>query len=188
VHSRGNTRSEPIIRNFFAKGSGQEEVRSQLPGFYPRLWRFSLSLSGERNSADDLAQATSARALEHAEKFQAGTSLAAWLFTMARRIWLNEKRAERIRGAGGLVSIDEFELPSPETDAEMNTFARQVLKQVMALPEAQRSTVVLVYVEGYTYREASEVLGIPIGTVMSRLAAARTKLQTAQEQRKTGLR
>lgn len=179
-----NTRSERIIRNFFKKGSGADEVRAQLPGLYPRLWRFALSLTGDRQSADDLAQATAMRAIEQADKFQAGTTLAAWLFTMMRRIWLNEKRAERIRGTGSMVSLDDIELPSNEASAEMNTFTRQVFDQVMALPEAQRTTLFLVYVEGHSYREAAEVLGIPIGTVMSRLAAARKTIQDQTDQRK----
>ena len=59
---------------------------------------------------------------------------------------------------------------------ESNILAGQVLRKVQALPEAQRETVFLVYVEGLSYREAAETLGIPIGTIMSRLAAARAKL------------
>ncbi|MEM7429764.1 MAG: RNA polymerase sigma factor, partial [Pseudomonadota bacterium] len=59
---------------------------------------------------------------------------------------------------------------------QANLFARQVLSEVMKLPEAQRVTVLLVYMEGYSYREASEMLDIPVGTVMSRLSAARSKL------------
>ena len=161
-------------------------MRAGLPDLYPRLWRFALSLTGERAGADDLAQATAARALEQAAKYQAGTSLAAWLFTMARRIWLNEKRAERIRGAGALVPIEEIDLPAQNPDAETNRMAREVLMRVMALPEAQRATVLLVYVEGHTYKEAAAILEIPIGTVMSRLAAARQKIQTAPDLRKAG--
>ncbi|WP_422374448.1 RNA polymerase sigma factor [Roseibium sp.] len=161
-------------------------MRAGLPELYPRLWRFALSLTGERAGADDLAQATAARALEQAAKYQAGTSLSAWLFTMARRIWLNEKRAERIRGTGTLVPIEQIDLPAQNPDVETNRMAREVLTRVMALPEAQRATVLLVYVEGHTYKEAAAVLEIPIGTVMSRLAAARQKLQTAPDQRKAG--
>lgn len=161
-------------------------MRAGLPDLYPRLWRFALSLTGERTGADDLAQATAARALEQAAKYQAGTSLSAWLFTMARRIWLNEKRAERIRGAGTLVPVEDIDLPAQTADAETNRMAREVLTKVMALPEAQRATVLLVYVEGHTYKEAAAILEIPIGTVMSRLAAARQKLQTATDQRRAG--
>ena len=152
-----------------------------MPEVYPRIWRFALALSGDRSSADDLAQATAMRAIEHAGKFQAGTSLDRWLFTIARRIWLNEKRAESVRRAGGLVPVEDFELPDTGADTEENIFAREVFSQVMALPEAQRATVLLVYVEGNSYREASEILDIPIGTVMSRLAAARKAIQQAQK-------
>ena len=61
-------------------------------------------------------------------------------------------------------------------EIETNIFAAQVLREVLDLPESQRETVLLVYVEGLTYREAAEVLKVPVGTVMSRLAAARLKL------------
>lgn len=163
-------------------------MRSELPRLYPRLWRFALSLTGDRESAEDLAQATAIRAIEQAGKFKSGTSMVAWLFTMMRRLWLNELRASHIRGAGRMVPIDEVELPSTEANAEVNTFRRQVFEQVMRLPEAQRSTVVLVYVEGYTYREASEILDVPIGTVMSRLAAARQTIQALSDVQKVRAR
>lgn len=163
-------------------------MQAGLPGAYPRLWRFALSLTGDRAAADDLAQATAARALEHGEKFQPGTKLEAWLFTLARRIWLNEKRAERVRRAGGLAPVEEIDISDAGPDAETNIFAREVLKRVMALPEAQRATVVLVYVEGHSYREAADILDIPIGTVMSRLAAARKTLQDAVTERKARIR
>jgi RNA polymerase sigma-70 factor (ECF subfamily) len=77
------------------------------------------------------------------------------------------------------VAAEDAGLVAAGSDAETNIFLTQVLSQVMALPEAQRVTVVLVYVEGYSYQEASEVLGIPIGTVMSRLAGARSRLAQA---------
>ena len=157
-----------------------------MAALYPRLWRFSLALTGDRPSADDLAQATVTRALENAEKFQAGTNLDRWLFTLARRIWLNEKRSEQVRRAGGLVAIEESDIPSPEMDTETNIIAREVFNQVMMLPEAQRIVVLMVYVEGYRYREAAEMLDIPIGTVMSRLAAARKTIQATDSSQKAG--
>ena len=178
---RKNTAAEKIIRKFFSRQSGQAEIRSGLTSLYPRLWRFALVLTGDKASADDLAQETATRAIENAEKFQPGTSLHAWLFTIARRIWLNDMRAQKVRNAGGLVPIEETDLPAPEPDTETNIFAREVFARVMDLPEAQRVTVLLVYVEGYKYREAADILGIQIGTVMSRLAAARNTLTMATE-------
>ncbi|MEM9267478.1 MAG: RNA polymerase sigma factor [Pseudomonadota bacterium] len=157
-----------------------------MPKLYPRLWRFALSLSGSRSNADDLAQAVVQRALEQADKFTPGTKLEAWLFTMTRRVWLNDLRAQKIRTAGGLLPVEDIDLPDAGPDTETNILARQVFAQVMALPEAQRATVILVYVEGYTYAEAAQILDIPIGTVMSRLASARKKIEVATQGRKAG--
>ena len=97
-------------------------------------------------------------------------------------------RANAVRRGGGLVAVEDAQLPDPRSGPEANFIAREVLREVMALPEAQRSTVLLVYVEGYSYKEASEILDIPIGTVMSRLAAARSKLggKTRNERSKAG--
>lgn len=165
------------MRNFLQSRSSENEIRAALPKLYPRLWRFSLALTGQSSHADDLAQATVLRAIENASKYTAGTNLDGWVFTIARRIWLNEKRAAKVRNEGNLVSLDATDLPDPKSGPETNIFQRQVFEQVMALPEAQRVTVLLVYVEGYAYREAAELLDIPIGTVMSRLAAARKTIQ-----------
>ena len=104
------------------------------------------------------------------------------MFTIAQRTWLNEMRSEAVRRGGGLITIDEIDLPDTKPDAETNLFARQVLIQIMGLPEAQRLTVMLVYVEGFSYKEASEILDIPVGTVMSRLATSREKLATQMGQ------
>lgn len=140
---------------------------------FPRLWRYALVLTSNKDAANDLAQATCCRALEKANSYQAGTHLDRWLFTMAHRMWLNEVRASAVRRGGGLQAVEDIDLPDPGPDAETNIFAREVLRTVNALPEAQRSCVLLVYVEGFKYAEAAEILGVPIGTVMSRLAAAR---------------
>lgn len=148
-------------------------VRAGMAQIYPRLWRFAFSLSGSRAGADDLAQRTCARALERAEQFTVGTHLDRWLLTMARRIWLNELRADTVRRGAGLVPVEDTDLAADILPAEMNIFAGEVFSSIAALPEAQRETVLLVYVEGYAYREAADMLEVPIGTVMSRLAAAR---------------
>jgi len=105
---------------------------------------------------------------------------------MTRRLWLNDLRAQKIRTAGGLLPVEDFDLPDAGPDTETNILARQVFAQVMALPEAQRATVILVYVEGYSYAEAAQILDIPIGTVMSRLASARKKIEVAPQGRKAG--
>jgi RNA polymerase sigma-70 factor, ECF subfamily len=167
------------------KNNAYAEVRGGLEPLYPRLWRFCLVISGSRQSASDLAQATCLRALEKALLFEPGTHLDRWLFTMARRIWLNEMRAAAVRRGGGLVALEDIEIEEPRPGPETNIFAREVFQAVGALPEALRATVLLVYVEGYAYREAAEILEIPVGTVMSRLSAARAKLATMLQIKKS---
>ena len=116
------------------------------------------------------------RAIERADQFVAGTRLDRWLFSILRSIWLNEIRSRRIRQGGGFVDAEETLSIDGAHDIETNILAGQVLKAIGRLPEAQRETVLLVYGEGYSYAEAAEALGIPIGTVMSRLATARSAL------------
>jgi RNA polymerase sigma-70 factor (ECF subfamily) len=133
-------------------------------------------VTGNSERANDVAQATCVRAIEKAHLFDPETKLDRWVFRMAQRLWLNELRSDAVRRGGGMATLAELDLPDPRPDAEENIFFSQVMVEVMRLPEAQRVTVLLVYVEGHSYREASETLDIPIGTVMSRLAAARGSL------------
>lgn len=165
-------------------------MRKGLPEIAPRLWRYCLVLSGRRDVADDLAQSACLRAIEKAHQFQPGTHLDRWVFRIAQRIWLNDLRANAVRRGTGVVSIHDTELPDTVTgrniSAESNIFVTEVLSQVAALPEAQRETVMLVYIEGFSYKDAAEILDIPIGTIMSRLAAARAKLTKRMGQDETG--
>lgn len=148
-------------------------MEAGLEALYPRLWRFCLFLAGARDQAQDLAQATALRAVEKAAQFEPGTHLDRWLFTIARRIWLNEMRAQAVRRGGGLVAIEDTDLSDPSPGVETNIMVAEVFSVMSALPEAQRVTAMLVYVEGFKYAEAAEVLDVPIGTVMSRLASVR---------------
>ena len=118
-------------------------------------------------------QATCLRAIERADQFVPGTRLDRWLFAILRSIWLNEIRARRIREGGGFVDAEEALSSDGAQVIETNILAAEVLRAIGGLPEAQRETVLLVYGEGFSYAEAASALGIPIGTVMSRLAAAR---------------
>lgn len=148
-------------------------MRAGLSSVFPRLWRYALVLTSNKDSAFDLAQATCLRALENHDKYEPGTNLDRWLFRMANRIWLNERRAAAVRRGGGLQPVEEVEILDTSISTETNIFVRQVLHTIYELPEAQRACVLLVYVEGFKYAEAAEILDIPIGTVMSRLTTAR---------------
>ncbi|MGY2336484.1 RNA polymerase sigma factor [Pseudomonas sp. SDO5201_S390] len=133
-------------------------------------------LSRKKHLADDLVQATCVRALERAGQFVAGTRLDRWLLAIMHSIWLNELRSQRVRQGRGFVDAEQELFFDGESQAQEHVLAAQVIRRVNALPDAQRETVFLAYVEGLSYKEIAEVLTIPIGTVMSRLAAARLKL------------
>src|SRR5271166_1136598 len=154
----------------------RREVRAGLEPCLARLWRYALILSRANDTADDLVQATCLRAIERADQFVPGTRLDRWLFAILRSIWLNDIRARRIREGGGFVDAEETLSFDGAQEIETNIVAAQVLKAIGRLPEAQRETILLVYGEGFSYAEAASALGIPIGTVMSRLASARSAL------------
>ncbi|ARM87112.1 RNA polymerase sigma-24 factor RpoE 1 [Rhizobium sp. CIAT894] len=179
-----HARAESPVRRAVPKDAGSSEaaiasaadIRSGLTENLARLWRYGLVLSHQRDVADDLVQATCLRALERADQFIPGTRLDRWLFSILHSIWLNEIRSRRVRQGQGFVDAGEALTFDGAHDTETHVMAAQVLKRVNALPEAQRTVVFLAYVEGLSYREVAGILDIPIGTVMSRLAAARAKL------------
>ena len=158
------------------KRNAHEEVEAGLPEVFPRIWRYAFSLTGSRDGADDLAQAVCLRAIEQAAKFTPGTHLDRWLFRITHNLWISEIRKEKVRKRGGIPMIDASEIPDPAQDQERDYDRHEVLKSVLELPEAQRVTVLLVYIEGYSYKAAAEILDIPLATVMSRLATARANL------------
>jgi RNA polymerase sigma-70 factor, ECF subfamily len=158
-----------------------DAIVAGLPALLPRLWRYGVVLARDPSTAEDLVQATCVRALERSSQFAIGTRLDRWLFSILRSIWINQLRAQRIRTGQGLVDPEEVLVTDGAQWIETNILAGQVLRHALELPEAQRETLLLVYVEGLTYREAAGVLSVPIGTVMSRLAAARLKLSALQK-------
>jgi RNA polymerase sigma-70 factor, ECF subfamily len=177
-HDLGTADARPSVA-FIASGmteSGQLEVRAGLVNHLARLWRYGLVLSGRRDVAEDLVQATCVRALERSSQFALGSRLDRWLFSILRSIWLNELRSRRIRQGEGVVDAESALVFEGAREIETNILAHQVLRHVQSLPQAQRETLFLAYVEGLTYRDTAEMLDVPIGTVMSRLAAARETL------------
>jgi len=154
----------------------QDGLTAELPALLPRLWRFALRLAGDRHDAEDLVQRACVRALERRHQLQPGSSTLSWLFSIVHSIWLNEVRARQIRTHGSMQWSEELAdtVADPlAANPETYTLHRQIISAVEALPDAQRAVMLLVAVEGLSYREAATVLSVPIGTVMSRLARAR---------------
>lgn len=155
-------------------------VEDQLVAFLPNLRRFAISLCRSRELADDLVQAACERALASAAGFQQGTRFDAWMFRILRNLWIDDAR--RKKTAGPQEDIDahhELAGGSSEREAEARLTLKSVAEAIDELSGKQREVLLLVCVEELSYREAADVLGVPIGTVMSRLARARRNLAEA---------
>jgi RNA polymerase sigma-70 factor, ECF subfamily len=153
-----------------------DRIRDELDQHLPALWRFALVLTRNRDAAQDLVQSTCLRALEKGGLFDQETRLDRWLMTMMMNIRRNEVRSVKVRTGAGLEDAETVLNFDGGAQIETNVFASEVLTAIGNLPEAQRETVLLVYLQGWSYAEAAETLGVPVGTIMSRLAAARGKL------------
>lgn len=149
-------------------------LAAHLPTCLPRLWRFALRLTRKTDDAEDLVQRTCVRALERQHQWQPNGTPLPWLFAIMHSIWCNEVQSRQLRQAS---SLDEDEVlliaDDRQNDPQTHALYRQVVGAVLDLPEAQRIVMLMVAVEGLSYREAADILDVPIGTVMSRLARAR---------------
>lgn len=157
----------------------RSEVRHHLAAHLERLWRYGMVLSRNQDVAEELVQTTCVRALERSAQFTPGTRIDRWLFTLLHSVWINDLRARRVRLGQGFVDSEELHAADIWSHEEDRMQYQHVMQRVERLPEAQRNAVFLVYVEGFTYQEAADTLSVPIGTIMSRLAAARATLSRA---------
>lgn len=157
-------------------------LTQELPGLLPRLWRFALRLTCDAHDAEDLVQRACIRALEKQQQFTYGASAVGWLFAIMHSIWLNEIRARKLQSRYSAQLQDGMDEAVPDSgagDPEVNVLHQQLLAAVNALPDAQRSVMLLVSAEGLSYSDAADILGLPIGTVMSRLYRARLTIGLA---------
>ncbi len=149
----------------------------QLIAVLPRLRRFAAGLTRSASEADDLVQAACERALAREHQFQEGTRFDSWMFRIVQTIWIDQLRARDIRKEDGDIAEERLGSDEPVRRVEARLALAEVRRAVSLLPPDQRSTLMLVTVEGLSYKQAAEVAGVPIGTIMSRLARARIALQ-----------
>lgn len=140
-------------------------VRAGLPDLLARLWRYALVLTKDETAAELLTQATVAQAVEMADEYPVGTRLPAWCFGIMALSY-------QTLGQNRLVANGTPKLPKLDKTA-LDPKMKAMFDYVLTLPLTQRVTVFLVYVEGYKYREAADLMNVPIGTVMSRLSESR---------------
>jgi RNA polymerase sigma-70 factor (ECF subfamily) len=148
------------------------------------LWRFGLRLTSNSDDAAELVQKTCLRALEQQHTYTNQGKFRSWLFQIQHRVWLNEIRSRKVRAheyfdtTQSTVETDygyniTVETASIDDSADQQVCLHQVFKAIDQLPESQRTALILVNIEGYSYKEAAAILEVPIGTIMSRLARAR---------------
>lgn len=149
----------------------------ELAGLLPRLRRFAHGLSRNPADADDLTQGTIERALRSKDQWRPGTRLDSWTYRIMRNLWIDSARARSRK--------EKFEAPPEEADTvgdnpgeamDASIDLQRAMAVMQRLPEDQREVVALILVEGFGYRETAEMLGLPIGTVSSRLVRGRTAL------------
>ena len=157
--------------------TSSETFECELTQLLPRLRRFAFALSRNGADADDLTQTTVERALRSRDQWQPGTRLDSWLYRIMRNLWIDTVRARGRRDrheAPEDAAKDVGEDPREAMHASMEL--QRAMSAMERLPDEQREVVALILIEGFGYREVSEMLDLPIGTVSSRLVRGRMGL------------
>jgi RNA polymerase sigma-70 factor, ECF subfamily len=148
-----------------------------LVSLVPKLRRFALSLTGNAADGDDLVQSACEKALRNQAQFQSGTRMDSWMYRIVQTLWLDDLRKRRVRGPS--LDPDDHDIGDEGKGARLAEDRMMLASTAAAmatLPEPQRVVLSLVAVEGLSYKEAADVLEVPVGTVMSRLSRAREAL------------
>ncbi len=157
-----------------------DEVERQLASLLPRLRRFAHGLARNAADADDLAQAAAERILKSRAQWRPGTSFDSWAYRILRNLWIDTARSRQRREK--VLVPEELGLSvGVSGDAEANVELAYLMRVMDRLPDEQREAVALVMIEGLAYREAAEVLEIPMGTLTSRLVRGRQALMAMME-------
>lgn len=152
--------------------------QDQLLQHLPALRRYARALTGDAWAADDLVQNTLERACSRWRLWLAGSDLRAWLFTVMHNTYLNGRRSALARPVAAGIDPEDTDLPGPPSRRDDLLDLQRCL---LLLPDEQRCVLLLVGMENMPYADVARVLGIPLGTVMSRLSRARARLRELME-------
>lgn len=150
------------------------DIRRDLVGLLPKLRRFAVTLTGDLTDADELVQAVCQRGIAKFHLWNGTGKLESWLYTMARHQWVDEARRHKLRPAAKGNAVEQGEIVTrlhlnPVEDGEAH-------RLVTSLPEGLAIVFLLIDVEGHNYKQAADILGIPLSAVASRLSSARLYL------------
>jgi len=162
------------VREETSTGERQADFRADLLSVTPNLRAFALSLVGDPDRADDLVQDTILRALQKQDRFEPGTKLQAWLFTILRNLFYSayRKRKREVEDGDGLFTATLTALPEQPGRVE---FA-ELRSALMRLSDEQREAVLLIGAKGMSYEEVAAICGVAVGTIKSRVNRARRRL------------
>jgi RNA polymerase sigma-70 factor (ECF subfamily) len=152
-----------------------EELREEIVGLLPRLRRFARTLARDPHDADDLVQIAIERALARYDQLRADSRVSSWMFGILRNAGIDEARNRGRRNR--VFAPEEMGENVGDGSDEAHADILSVQAAMARLPEEQRTAVSLVLIEGLSYKEAAEIMSVPIGTVTSRLARGREALQ-----------
>jgi RNA polymerase sigma-70 factor (ECF subfamily) len=171
----------PAGDGVLAKRNPMSEFRDHVEAMIPALRRYARALARDADIADDLVQDTLVRALR-SERLFLGGDLRSWLYTILTN--LNRNRRRSLARRPTMMPLLDTSAEASGTEAE----GRDITRALATLVEDQRSVLLLVMLEGLSYREVADIQGVPIGTVMSRLARARAQVRASLEGERTPLR
>ena len=154
-------------------------MRHELVGILPRLNSFACRLTGSRDDGADLVQSACQRALESVHQWRPDARLDSWMYRIIHNLWIDGLRKQNGRRTWPLESLQDA---GPSIDGRTTVDARMMLRQarkvIKALPREQRDVLQMIVVDGQSYKDTAHQLGVPVGTVMSRLARARGKIKS----------
>lgn len=152
----------------------------ELLALLPRLRRFARALSRDPADADDLCQTALEKALNARASWSPGTRMDSWMYRIMRNSWIDTARARSRAGETFVAEAAGDGIAGDRAgDVEAGVVRRDIANAMGKLPDEQREAVALVLIEEFAYKDAAEVLGIPMGTLTSRLVRGRTTLMAA---------
>jgi RNA polymerase sigma-70 factor, ECF subfamily len=161
------------------------DIHDRMVKLLPRLRRFVRSRARGSDSSEDLIQETYVRALTHLDQWQPGTRLDSWMLRIAQNLWIDQVRAEKIRGdVVDIRLVDHLLSYDGRTVVESRLTLQDVRRDIAQLSKHQRDVIRLVCEAGLSHKEAGKILNLPTGTVMSHLARARDALHTVRLKRR----
>ncbi len=154
----------------------EQDLRLALVELMPRLRRFGIALTRCTVDADDLVQAACERALLRRDQLRGDTKIGAWMYQIMRNLWIDEVRSRRTHQHAGMEAAEHVIGVDGEALVERSNAWAAVRRTLEELSMEQRVALILICVDGMSYKETAAILGIPIGTVTSRVARARHAL------------